>query len=267
MDEVQPDRVVILATSSAKRSTLAFAGPAEDLARQIALEAEALIVAHEAGNSAGALLTLTGDDRKIPSLQIGAVPRPTKEEIWTDCRRGLMTAVGCGTALPFPTLPKRQPAPVAYSGFVSVNGSATGVNGVNAGGANYGTSGTGAVVDPFAAFSTGMAATATVPPATARDDESAACLRYDVMAPGRPLVRIESRQAQQGRTTTAMSPIPTTERPPLRAQNAASVQNGWHRPAPIPALDPLPPATQVYIPLERALIFSPDGAYPSTGIN
>jgi hypothetical protein len=58
-------------------------------------------------------MTMTGVDRGIPTLWIGLTPQASGDAIWSANKRGLMTAIGCGTPVEFvsvsPPLGARPP--------------------------------------------------------------------------------------------------------------------------------------------------------------
>jgi hypothetical protein len=57
-------------------------------------------------------MTLAGVDRGIPTLWIGVAPQASAEGVWAANKRGLMTAIGCGTPIEFVSV---GPKPAARS--------------------------------------------------------------------------------------------------------------------------------------------------------
>jgi hypothetical protein len=110
LTNLKPDRVIVLSTAAGP-SSVTFAGPADTLARQVAIEANARLVPIDLSTApSGSLLTLTGVDQQIPTLVIGFVPRAKIDDIWSDNRRALLTAIGCGTPVEFPAIANRPAA-------------------------------------------------------------------------------------------------------------------------------------------------------------
>ena len=100
MIDVRPERVVVLGTSP-RRTAVVYCGPAEYLAAQVAIEIGGQASRAEPSATAGSLMTMTGVDRGIPTLWIGLAPQASGDAIWSANKRGLLTAIGCGTAVEF----------------------------------------------------------------------------------------------------------------------------------------------------------------------
>ncbi|MBL9165915.1 MAG: hypothetical protein JNL18_24540 [Planctomycetaceae bacterium] len=98
--DVQPERVVIFGTATSK-ATLGFTGPDEPLAKQVALEAGAQLLTRESMRIPGSLASYTGDDRGVPTLRMSFVPAANADAIWSEQKRAILTAVGCGSPLDF----------------------------------------------------------------------------------------------------------------------------------------------------------------------
>ena len=94
---------------------MTFTGPAEPLAAQVALEGGYAVQPAGYLGRAGALLTLTGVNLGIPSLEIATMPRATADAVWSQQKRAIMTAVGCGTPMPFVPVPNQPRAAEAGS--------------------------------------------------------------------------------------------------------------------------------------------------------
>ena len=78
-----------------------YCGPAEYLAAQVAIEVGGQASRAEPNAAAGSLMTLAGVDRSIPTLWIGVMPQARADGVWAANKRGLMTAIGCGTPVEF----------------------------------------------------------------------------------------------------------------------------------------------------------------------
>jgi hypothetical protein len=98
--DVQPERVIIFGTATGK-ATLGYTGPDEPLAKQVALEANAQLLTRESMRVPGSLASYTGDDRGIPTLRMSFVAAANADAIWSDHKRAILTAVGCGSPLDF----------------------------------------------------------------------------------------------------------------------------------------------------------------------
>jgi hypothetical protein len=246
LEDVKPDRVVILGAAS-KRTSVLFAGPAEDLARQLTVEAEGVLVPRDGNRWTGSLLMLAGGDRSIPTIRMGFPPRVTAEEVFSANKRAIMTAAGCGTAMPFPSVAGRAtpqqpvvPAATTVPATVSPNRAASSPYLGSFGTANANPN--GSFVEKKAAE---RAAAAPVTPAQTID--------FETIRNGRPLVRIASPRSRSGypvdpsaATATSLSPIAsvpsqTVERkferlPPVNAFQVPHANAGGVGPQPpIPA--------------------------------
>lgn len=253
--DVQPDRVIVLGTS-AQQTTLSYTGPADQLAVQLAPELLAALAPYDLGRSAGSLASLTGIDRKIPTLWIGFAPRSTADAIWSAHRRGLLTAVGCGTRTDFVRVSHAKPPQGSPS-------AATTHSKPQATGPDYGPR------TVATAASTSVAAQ----PAVAADDDTTDVqkpkgpepLYFNELKFGRPAVQVVSPRAK--REGSPQAP-PEAPRP-----NVAATPDAQPTIAPQPVADPrvqrLPPINVFAPPARRparapVLPQRPIPAYPQT---
>jgi hypothetical protein len=113
MVDVRPDRVILLGTAQ-QRASVVYCGPAEYLGAQVAIELNGQASRAEPNATAGSLVTMAGVDRSIPTLLIGVPPQASADGVWSANKRGLMTAVGCGTPIEFVSVgPKPNPRAAA----------------------------------------------------------------------------------------------------------------------------------------------------------
>jgi hypothetical protein len=252
LEDLQPDRVVLLGTASPKPTVL-YAGPAEDLSRQLTLEAEGTLVPRDGDQLAGSLLMLTGEDRGIPTIRLGLPPRATAEEVFVANKRAIMTATGCGTPMPLPEVNPRnggnattQRRPLGAKSQAMATPQATrnesspylGGFGVPAGG------------DPFTARSTSTPGTS--------DQNQPTTMEFETISSGRPTVRIVSPRALRGPARAAAAPeAPSTLRAPIEG---ASLERRLER---LPPVDAFPgPARSVRF--KASLPQSPIPIHPTT---
>ena len=225
LSDTQPERVILLSTANGN-AHVTYAGPAEALAAQVAREIGAETSPMDFDRSWGSLLNLAGIDYGIPTLRLELPTSATADVIWSMNKRGLMTAIGCGTPMGFTPVDKwtRQPsserkqgqdeaAPEPPPGVVNRS---TGVN-----------RGTG--------------------PQT---------LAFDEMKQGRPEVPIESLRPRShpslhgGRSTWGMVDLPP---PPPNASPAASTPGpraslGLIQPAAVRRLPPVTTLSRPFYP-------------------
>ncbi|HWB00376.1 MAG TPA: M14 family zinc carboxypeptidase [Pirellulales bacterium] len=187
-EDLKPDRIVLLGSAKAPAGVL-YAGPAENLARQVTIEADGRLLPRSADELHGSLLMLAGEDWKVPVLRLSFPPAATADEVFSRHKTAIMTAVGCGTPIPFADV-ARKPASqsIGQSANASLpsNGSSPYLGG-------YG-------VAPIAAPSANLADVASQPaPAT---------LDYSSIQAGRPTVRIESPRRLRRAQTTEIATVP-----------------------------------------------------------
>jgi len=228
MVDVKPDRVIILGTSR-PGAAVVYSGPAEYLAAQVAIEVGGQASRAEPNAIAGSMMTMTGVDRGIPTLWIGAVPQASGDRIWSENRRGLMTAIGCGTPvefMPVASTPTAQPttsqAPPNPRGGPSASPGrrSSMVSTAESRPANAASGVPGAAVAPqFSGQSPFAGAPANVPGqpyAAAMPAEAPQPLYYNQLRFGRPAVGVispRSQRVQQG--------LPAVEQQPTVAPNVA----------------------------------------------
>lgn len=193
LQDIKPERVILLGTTDS-RATVTLAGPAEQLAAQVALEVGTQARPLDTSAAPGALLTFTGVNLAIPSLEIATIPRSTADAVWSQLKRGVMTAVGCGTPMPFvpvPVQPRRPKPPVAASAPaasrppVGANSSAL------------------TAAAPFAASPTMPAAAAAPAGPTPQP------LSFNQLSFGRPTVKVQSPRSLRPRQPAKASVSPT----------------------------------------------------------
>jgi hypothetical protein len=225
LEDVKPDRVVILGAAS-KRTSVLFAGPAEDLARQLTLEAEGVLVPRDGTRWTGSLLMLAGEDRAIPTIRMGFPPRVTAEEVFSANKRAIMTAAGCGTAMPFPAgagrmTPQQSVASTATSVPAAINSNRA------ASSPYLGSFGT-ASANPNGSFvekkAAERAAAAPMAPAQTID--------FETIRNGRPLVPIASPRSRNGYPVESPA-LMTTNIAPVAPAPSPNVERRFERLPPV----------------------------------
>ncbi|HEX4148349.1 MAG TPA: M14 family zinc carboxypeptidase [Pirellulales bacterium] len=269
LHDVKPERVILFGTSNS-RGTVTFTGPAEPLAAQVALEGGSHLSPLDTSAAPGALLTLTGINMGIPSLEIATMPRATADAVWSQQKRAIMTAVGCGTPLPFVRVPNQPARPKP----MNANSSA---NFVRPGQA-LSPAGIGTMPPANAAMQGGMNQTAFAgqpapmaggAPSTLGPD-APQTLNFSELRFGKPTVQVQSpRAARSRRGSSAAAPAgqPVVASPPAVAGSEIKrpAAGGYD-----PRVRRLPPV-QMYQPVQREFAADqplpqrPIPVYPSTG--
>ncbi|MBS0211358.1 MAG: hypothetical protein JSS27_20640 [Planctomycetes bacterium] len=99
LEAIRPDRIVLLGTAPAQsKATVAFGGSAEDLARQVTLEANARLLGVDADPTS--LLGYCAQTFGAPSVRLAILPGASAEGIWEQNKAAILTATGVGTAMP-----------------------------------------------------------------------------------------------------------------------------------------------------------------------
>jgi hypothetical protein len=246
-EDLKPDRVVLLGTAKDTASVL-YAGPAEDLARQVTLEAEARLLPRQGDQLMGSLVMLAGEDWGVPTLLLSFPPRATADEVFSAHKTALMTAVGCGTAMPFAAATPKVP-------WTSSRGADNGTTAARP--SNTAPMlGASPPASPYlGAFGAKPAPVATAPVDIAPNPSGAMPLNYASIQQGRPTVPIN-------RSRQAMLPQPLI----APAATGPSLYPGSAMPQLfVPRLDRLPPVdlTRVGPPVDPSqLPQSPIPAYP-----
>ena len=217
--DVQPERVIILGTGG-DTTRVAFAGPDEPLAKQVALEAGAQLEQRETLRQPGSLASYTGDDRGIPTIRLGLKPEASADKIWSDQKRAILTAVGCGSPLDFmPVVVKYGARKPRQTTGVAPAGSTIAYPSMPLVGAVPGSD------NPAA----------NAPPAT---------LPYQDVRQGLPTVRIE-RVRKEGSQPSGIEPSAISGQQsvslPIQAPPMVPIKAG---PTPQVNLQPLPPVTR-----------------------
>lgn len=244
LKDIKPERVILLGTSSSRASVI-FAGPAEPLAAQVSLEAGARSNPLDTSAAPGALLTFTGVNLAIPSVEIATMPRATADAVWSHLKPALMTAVGCGTPVPWasvPNQPRRAARPMS---------------------APQPAASPAAAAQPAAPAS--AASVSAAPPADGLQP-----LMFNQLRFGRPTVQVESPRSLRARQRaisggSALAPIPSMPpaQPPVSYGQPIAVGAD-------PRVQRLPSVNQYAPPprkdaLQTPLPQRPIPAYPSTG--
>jgi hypothetical protein len=251
LHDVKPERVILFGTSSS-RGTVTFTGPAGPLAAQVALEAGTQANPLDTSAAPGALLTLTGINLGIPSLEIATIPRATADAVWSQQKRAIMTAVGCGTPMPFVSVPNQPRRPKPAAAYSAAQPAAAPMGYANPAG-------------PVPAAARGQA--------TAQAAANAPqVLNFSELRFGRPTVQVQSPRTVRMRRESGSAVLTNPWGGPAPA-DIAPAANGFAKPA-APGFDPrvqrLPPV-QHYQPDRRefsrdqALPQRPIPVYPTTG--
>lgn len=269
LHDVKPERVILLGTS-AGRASVTFAGPAEVLAAQVALEGGAPCMPLDTSAAPGALLTFTGINLGIPSIEIATMPRATADAVWSQQKRSIMTAVGCGTPLPFvpvpfsPRKPKTSAAkaePAAARPLATVAAPAAGPQ---------------PPLGPQPPFASQPRFASPAPPASPATSVQPSAdaplpLNFRELSHGRPTVQVQSPRASRMRQKGASAALAGAQSYPTPAASQPGIV--WGRPVTQgadPRVKRLPPV-QVYqpqrrsIPRDAPLPQRPIPVYPSTG--
>ncbi|HEY5311083.1 MAG TPA: M14 family zinc carboxypeptidase [Pirellulales bacterium] len=265
LHDVKPERVILLGTS-AGRAMVQFTGPAEALAAQVAFEGGAPCRPLDTSAAPGALLTFTGINLGIPSLEMAMMPRATADAVWSQQKRALLTAVGCGTPLPFvpvPFQPRRPKASAAKADPAVARPLAAAAAPAAGPPMPFGPQPPFASQPPFGPQ-----------PAAARGQPAAdapQALNFREFRYGRPTVQVQSPRAIRSRQTGRGATLAGAQTYPTPA--APQPGTAWGHPL-APGADPrvkrLPPV-KVYQPQRREISRDmplpqrPIPVYPSTG--
>lgn len=218
--DVQPERVVLFGSAAGKAS-LAFTGPDEPWAKQVALEANAQLQSPDTLRIPGSFASYTGDDRGIPTLRMSFVPAANGDQIWSDHKRAILTAIGCGSPLEFlPLVARYGPRKPRQT---------TGVP----------------IAQPLMPLA-GAVPPSAPPPEASVPQASPEVLRYDTLTQGLPTVKIDRTRVRRT-TQSAFDEF----RP-----NEALVSSG----APavgIAPLVPIAPQMQPASPLDTPIVAAP----------
>ena len=91
--DLRPDRVIILATTR-RNAELAYAGPAESLAREFAKSGGLRPVLFTSAAEPGSLASYAGEDRNLPTLVFRVPTAMRGDQLWSQYRRSLLAILG-----------------------------------------------------------------------------------------------------------------------------------------------------------------------------